>query len=136
MTATSVDTVGDGVPDWWRAKYFGGDGRSTTSTSLASGDPDHDGVDNHHEYLADTDPTSASSWFHLRSISLSGAFSVSYQSSASRKYTLYSTADLTSGIWTAVPSQTGITGSGGVDTLADPSPTGTQRFYRVGVQVP
>jgi len=39
-------------------------------------------------------------------------------------------------MWTAVPSQAGIAGSGGVDTLTDPSPSGTTRFYRVGVQLP
>jgi hypothetical protein len=35
-----------------------------------------------------------------------------------------------------IPTQTDILGSGGVDTLTDPSPTGTQRFYRVGVSLP
>ena len=44
--------------------------------------------------------------------------------------------DLASGDWTNVPSQTAVAGSGGLDMLADPSPLGIQRFYRIGVQVP
>lgn len=136
VAATSVDTVGDGIPDWWRAVYFGGDGKSTTADSVSNGDPDHDGADNLHEYLADTDPTDPVSLFRVRSVSLDSGFTVYFQSSSSRKYTLYSAADLESGTWDAVPSQTGVSGSGGIDSLSDPSPRMVRRFYRVGVQIP
>ena len=136
MTVTSVDTVGDGIPDWWRAQYFGGDGSTVTTASAATADSDHDGVDNLHEYLADTTPTAALSYFHIRSVAKAAGFSVYFQSSASRSYTLYSAADLTSGAWAPVPGQTNIAGSGGVDSLADPAPTAERCFYRVGVQVP
>ena len=60
---------------------------------------------------------------------------VSYTSSVSRVYTLYYCTNLTSGSWTNIPTQTDISGSGGVDTLTDPSPTDTQRFYRLGVNL-
>ena len=134
VTAAPVDTVGDGIPDWWRVKYFGGDGKTASADSAATSDPDHDGVDNYHEYLADTNPMDPLSFFHLQSFSRDAGFTVRFQSSANRKYTLYYSANLTS--WTALPSQTDITGSGGVDALTDPSPTGSARFYRVGVQSP
>ena len=136
IVAASVDSVGDGIPDWWRAICFGGDGKTTTSASSATADPDGDGADNSHEYLADTNPVNALSYFHILSVSKATGFAVCFQSSANRKYTLCTTTDLTSGVWTAVPSQSGIAGSGGVDTLTDPSPTGSQRFYRVGVEIP
>ena len=136
MTVTSVDSVGDGIPDWWRAQYFGGNGSTVTTDSAATDDSDHDGVDNLHEYLADTTPTAALSCFHIRSVAKAAGFSVSFQSSASRSYTLYFAADLTSGAWAPVPGQTHIAGSGGVDSLTDPAPTGERLFYRVGVQVP
>jgi hypothetical protein len=61
---------------------------------------------------------------------------VSYPSSASRKCTLYYRTNLTSGGWTNMPPRTDLPGSGGVDTLTDPSPTGEQRFYRIGVRLP
>jgi PKD repeat protein len=136
VTATSVDTVGDGIPDWWRALYFGGDGKSTTADSAASGNPDHDGMDNHGEYLADTDPTDCLSWFHILGTSMDDGFKVYYQSSANRKYTLFSTSDLEAESWLAVPTQSRVSGSGGIDSLADPSPQGPRRFYRVGAQLP
>ncbi|MCX7010479.1 MAG: IPT/TIG domain-containing protein [Kiritimatiellaeota bacterium] len=63
-----IDSVGDGIPDWWRAQYFGGTGTSTDAVSCATSDPDNDGVNNLQEYLADTDPTNATS--HLALIGL------------------------------------------------------------------
>ena len=43
---------------------------------------------------------------------------------------------MSSGVWTAVPTQTGVTGSGGIDFLTDSSARVARRFYRVGVQLP
>ena len=57
----TLDSVGDGIPNWWRALHFGGDGSATTSVSCATCDPDHDGFDNRHEFLAGTDPLSPNS---------------------------------------------------------------------------
>jgi T5SS/PEP-CTERM-associated repeat protein len=51
-----TDTDGDGIPDWWRIKYFGGSGSTTNSRSCASCDPNSNGVVNLQEYLAGTDP--------------------------------------------------------------------------------
>jgi len=55
--ATNYDSVGDGIPDWWRRQYFGGTGTSTNAQSCAACDPDGDGTNNLQEYLAVTDPT-------------------------------------------------------------------------------
>jgi PKD repeat protein len=133
---SSVDHVGDGIPDWWRALYFGGDGTTTNAASCATCNPDGDSFNNWQEYLADTNPTNAPSCFHIHRISISTNVAAFYQSSASRKYTLYYATNLTSGAWTNIPSQTDISGSGGVDALSDSSPADTQRFYRIGVRVP
>lgn len=56
-----ADSVGDGIPDWWRAQYFGGSGMTTNSQSCAGGDSDGDGMSNAQEYEADTNPTNAGS---------------------------------------------------------------------------
>lgn len=133
---SSVDHVGDGIPDGWRRQYFGSSGTTTNAASCAAGNPDYDGEDNYHEYLADTNPTNALSWFHIQSTSIAAGFKVFFQSSASRKYTLYYGTNLTSGAWTNILSQTDIPGSGGVDVLTDPTPTTAQRFYRIGVALP
>jgi PKD repeat protein len=134
----SVDSVGDGIPDWWRAQYFGGTGTTTNSSSCATCDPDHDGVDNYHEYIAGTNPTNALSYFQVQSVSNSASgLTVFYQSSWGRNYTLYFTTNLVSGAWLPVPSQAAILGDGGVDALTDSAAaTNTVHFYRVGVSVP
>jgi outer membrane lipoprotein-sorting protein len=56
-----LDTVGDGIPDWWRIKYFGGDGTTTNVQSRAWADPDGDGYDNWEEFTAVTGPTNLNS---------------------------------------------------------------------------
>ncbi|HWV98606.1 MAG TPA: hypothetical protein VNZ64_02825 [Candidatus Acidoferrum sp.] len=50
------DANGNGIPDWWEMYYFG------NLNQTASGDFDHDGVDNLHEYLEGTNPTNAASF--------------------------------------------------------------------------
>ncbi len=70
IIATSVDTVGDGIPDWWRAQFFGGTGSTTNSQSCAACDPDGDGMSNLQEYLADTNPTNSASFLALVGLSL------------------------------------------------------------------
>jgi hypothetical protein len=133
---SSVDHVGDGVPDWWRRQYFGGSGATTNATSCATCDPDQDGANNYDEYIADTNPTNSLSCFHIQSVSNAAGFELFFQSSASREYALYFTTNLTSGVWTPVTTQTNIYGNGGMEMLSDPGPTDTQRFYRISVRVP
>jgi hypothetical protein len=50
------DSVGDGIPDWWRQQYFGGSGTTTNGASCATCDPDGDAFSNLQEYQAGTDP--------------------------------------------------------------------------------
>lgn len=48
-----TDSVGDGIPDWWRLLYF----EDNPSEGTAGEDPDHDGFTNLEEYQRGTDPT-------------------------------------------------------------------------------
>ena len=54
-TATNIwlaaDTVGDGIPDWWRAQYFGGEGTTTNNQSCAFCDADDSGQNNYFKYI-------------------------------------------------------------------------------------
>ncbi|MEI8205594.1 MAG: hypothetical protein WCG03_01825, partial [Kiritimatiellales bacterium] len=129
-------TAGDGIPNWWRAQHFGGNGASTNDTSGAFGDPDNDGVNNYAEYIADTNPTNGSSRLSIQSLFAGTNRAVFFQSSANRKYTLYYSTNLISGVWTNVPAQTGIIGNGGVAVFTNSLPDATPCFYRVGVAVP
>jgi hypothetical protein len=57
----NVDSIGDGIPDWWRQQYFGS-AATTNSSSCASCDPDGDGYSNLQEYNAGTVPTNSASF--------------------------------------------------------------------------
>jgi len=133
---SSVDHVGDGISDGWRRRYFGGSGTTTNGTSCAACDPDHDGVNNYAEYIADTNPTNTLSYFHIQSTTNSGGFKVFFSSSANRNYSLYCTTNLASGLWNPVSSQTNLTGNGGWDSLSDTNADSVQRFYRIGACLP
>jgi len=61
MLMITLDSIGDGLPDWWRANYFGGNGATTHASSCGTCDPDHDGFNNLHEYQAGSDPTNRTS---------------------------------------------------------------------------
>jgi len=65
--ARAYDSVGDGIPDWWRLQYFPNTGTSTNAQSCAACDPDGDGMSNLQEYLAGTDPTNSASVFRITS---------------------------------------------------------------------
>ncbi len=71
----STNSVGDGIPYWWRQQYFG-DGASTNSVSCAACDPDGDGMNNMQEYLTGTVPTNSASAFRIISISIHGTNTV------------------------------------------------------------
>jgi T5SS/PEP-CTERM-associated repeat protein len=51
----NADTIGDGIPNWWRQQYFGSPS-TTNGNSCASCDPDGDGLTNLQEYQAGMDP--------------------------------------------------------------------------------
>jgi hypothetical protein len=61
-------SVGDGIPDYWRANYFGGNGTMTNNQSCALCDFDRDGMNNLQEYLANTNPTDRTSVFRILSV--------------------------------------------------------------------
>jgi hypothetical protein len=60
----NTDTVGDGIPNWWRQRYFG-NGWSTNSSSCAACDADGTGQNNLFKYIAGLDPTNPASAFGL-----------------------------------------------------------------------
>ncbi|HUJ09498.1 MAG TPA: fibronectin type III domain-containing protein [Verrucomicrobiae bacterium] len=64
-----LDSVGDGIPDWWRQMYFGGNGTTTNQISCAVCDADGTGQNNLFKYLAGLDPTNSTSVFRIQSIS-------------------------------------------------------------------
>jgi len=152
-TAT-FSTDGDTLDDVWEMEKFGdltetdagdpdNDGLANTNEFIFGSHPDlsdtdNDNADDYHEYIADTDPNNPTSRFEIASVTISNSppsVAVTFPSSASRQYTLRARTNLTTGIWTPIPSQTDIPGSGKTDTLTDTNDTPI-RFYQVEVEIP
>lgn len=128
----SADSNGDGIPDGWTQRY----GLNPTDPTVAAGNPDGDPHTTLQEWIADTDPTNALSYFRIEAISNLPPVAVRVPTSASRWYTLLSSSGLAdTTLFIPVPGQTNVSGNGGILTLTDTNAAAAQ-FYRVEVKVP
>ena len=106
-----------------------------TDPNVASGNPDGDAHTTWQEWIADTNPTNALSYFRLMSVPGSPS-SVAFTSSSNRLYSLLASTNLTgSNSFVAVAGQTNITGNGAIRTLTDTNPA-SAKFYQVQVELP
>ena len=130
----TADSNGDGIPDGWVQNH----GLSPIDPGVASGNPNGDPFTTLHEWIADTDPTDPQSYLRIASFDFGPPFTLRFQSSSSRRYTLSSASDLAPPPtpWTPVPGQIRVPGSGGLDTLTDSSAAGPKKFYHLGVELP
>jgi subtilisin family serine protease len=125
----TVDSDGNGLPDWWEQVYFGG----LTGTN-PSADPDRDGATTLAEWLAGTDPTDASSNFRLmvRAPTATNGFQIQWPSTAGRSYRLERATNLLTGFNT--PVRTNIVATPPTNTETDTNlPPGNAAYYRVRV---
>jgi len=132
VVATAAYTVGDGIPDWWRALSFGGSGGTTNGQSCEDCDADGDGLTTRQEYLADTDPTNEASRLELTAIAAApGGLEVQWIGGTGVAQVVEATADLPAeSDWTAVatnPPPTEVTNA----LLHGSSP---RLFYRIRAQ--
>lgn len=112
-----------GTPNWWLAHYG-------VAESYDAGD----GVPAWKKYVMDTNPNVLGDVLRITAISNQPPATVTFTSSTRRYYTLQRRADLQTGAWTNVVTQTDIPGAGGLTSLQDTTAT-TQQFYRVEVKV-
>jgi hypothetical protein len=104
-------------------------------------DPDGDGFNNRHEYVADTQPTNRASYFRFSKIEwINGRTEFEFISSTARQYRLfYNDGSRIEGPWLEGSNWFG--GADGITTLLDdgtliPLPTNLLRFYRVHARRP
>ncbi len=133
VAATMTSSVKDGIPNAWRALYFGGSGTTTNSQSAWFADPDHDGMNNYQEFLAGTNPTNAASALNLAALN-PNAFAnfIILNSAAGTVYRVQYRDDLAGGTWNLLADQ--IIGTGTNIFLPDPAAASlARRFYRAQV---
>lgn len=126
-----ADSVGDGVPDWWRARYFGGNGMTTNDRSCKAADPDGDGRPNGDEYGADTVPTNGASVlsFTEAAVPSPGGLSLRWIGGAVATQSVEARAAMPTagGLWD--PVITNLPPTPATNTLFDAATS--NRFYRI-----
>jgi subtilisin family serine protease len=128
--ARSVDTDGNGLPDWWEQQYFG----HLTGTD-PNADPDHDGASNLAEFLAGTTPTNFDSALRLTALSAAGTNGVvlEWPGVAGRYYRLLGATNLLSGFNSLV--RTNLAATPPLNTVTDAAPASAKpQFYRLELE--
>jgi uncharacterized repeat protein (TIGR01451 family) len=123
-----TDADGDGLPDLWELRYFGS---LSAPGGGAADDPDQDGSDNRHEYQAGTDPLDPASVLIITAVQITGAdVRLRFKSAVGHSYSLESTTDPASNLWTTVVDN--VPGTGGtVEVIHTHGFAQGERFYRV-----
>ena len=124
-----ADSDRDGIPD----EVELANGFNPNNAADAALDTDGDGVNNLKEYLADTNPRNPGSVFRISAISRSGNnVLISFTSSATKRYRVERTSDVTSGPWTTVTDN--VQGTGAMIQVTDANAiTAGRSFYRAVV---
>jgi hypothetical protein len=127
----SVDTDGDGIPDWWMETYFGHATGQTGDLSRAGDDADGDGLTNLQEFLAHTSPRDPTSTLRITLVQRAAdGTHITFTCVSGKSYRLESKNLLSAASWSLVVDN--IAGLNGTTTVIDSSGTGAlQRFYRV-----
>ena len=128
--ARSVDTDGNGLPDWWEQQFFG----HLTGTD-PNADPDLDGASNLAEYLAGTTPTNFNSALRLTALRAGGTNAVvlEWPGVEGRYYRLLRATNLLNGFDSLV--QTNLAATPPLNTVTDAAPASAgPRFYRLELE--
>ena len=130
-------SVGDGIPDSWRAQYFPNvdpTGTTTNRLSCATCDADGTGQDNLFKFLAGLNPTNPASIFRILSTVQQGIdFNVTWQTVGDDTNVLQAATSV-SGIYSNISPNIIITGSGDTFTNyidAGGATNGPSRFYKI-----
>ena len=126
------DTDGDGLPNAWETQY----GLNPSDSADASSDLDDDGTSNLGEYLANTDPTSASSYLTLEVTRSAAAATIGFTQQVERRYTVEFTDDLSAGQWQTLQEIAPAAAAAEVTSMDAAVADSAARFYRVRAALP
>ena len=126
-----ADTDWNGMHDSWELAYFGSLG---SANGAPGGHADSDLFDNYSEYVADTDPTSGTSYFAVSSTPTNApGVVITLETKLDRIYAIEASDSIDPAVWSEISSQ--IPGTGSAIHLYDPA-SQPQRFYRGRVELP
>jgi len=126
-----VDSDDDGIPDWWMNQHFGHPTGEEGDLSRASDDADNDGMSNHDEFLAGTDPLIVNSVFELaiQPANVAGTnVLLTWTASPGRSYRVESTDNLETPAWMEQSGNVIVAGNRGYLYLGS---SFARRFFRV-----
>jgi hypothetical protein len=125
------DSDGDGLPDAWELAH----GFPTNNAANAPLDADGDGLTNGQEYQAGTNPTNASSYLKVDSLSLANegaAVRLTFFAASNHTYTVESRPAADTGAWTRLAEVVATSSNRVVEVLDTTSPAASsQRYYRL-----
>lgn len=134
------DSVGDGIPNWWRHQYFGGNGMTTNAQSCATCDADGTGQNNLFKYVAGLNPKDPTSVFVLQIVPVVGQPTqknlIFNPVASGRTYTVEFTTDLTSDSYGSLTSYSGPQTNVNQVTVTDMDATPPAKFYHVHISLP
>ena len=122
----AADSDHDGLPDSWENQHFG------SLAENASADSDGDATTNLMEYLAATNPKSATSVFRPTTHTSGGNLVVSVPTVSGRSYRVWGNANL-QGAWTLHDT---ITGDGSIVEWLYPLTQSSKYFFRIEILIP
>ena len=134
-----MDTVGDGVANWWR-KYYFGNGSGTDATSCATCDYDGTGQNNLFKYVAGLNPTDPTSLFVLQIAGVDGQpnqMNLMFTPVASgRTYAVQSATNVTGGVYSNLTAASAPQTNGNQITITDLNASQSNKFYRIHISLP
>jgi len=135
----NTDSVGDGIPNWWREQYFGVSS-ATDATDCAACDFDGTGQNNQFKYVAGLDPTNPISVFVLSITSVTNppsSVAMMYGPwTGGRTYMVQFSTDLVSGVWLPLGTYAGPVTNLDQITATDTNAVLPQEFYRIDISLP
>jgi hypothetical protein len=135
------DSIGDGIPDWWRQAYFGA-ATPTNSHDCATCDADGTGQNNFFKFVAGLNPTNPASVFVLTVAPVAGQptqKTLTYGPilvGFGQTYMVQFATNLVGAAYATLTTTGALTTIGSQVSVTDTQATQTQKFYRVNISLP